>query len=117
MPGVQRRAHRASAARPTCRVPVPDRHVFAVDDLIAAKEELLEARLWTTFRSLHELTHLLGAVARLAGEAGLPDAAARLLDRAARARRHADELRWVIEDSTTVDTSDVGQIEVSGERP
>jgi two-component system chemotaxis response regulator CheB len=86
-------------------------HVFAVDDLIAAKEERLEARLWTALRSLHELAHLLDGVAREAGDTGLRDVERRLVERAARARQHADLLRRVLDEGATVDTSGVAEIQ------
>ncbi len=101
----------ATHARFRCQIG----HVFGVDDLIAAKEERLETRLWTVFRSQQELAHLLRTVAETAREDGHGQVEDRFRERAARAARHADEICRIIEESAAVDTTGAGEIKLPGD--
>src|SRR5215468_2945189 len=69
-------------------------HVYSPVELLAAKEELLERRLWIGFSSLDELAKLLVDFERLEVDAG--DSAAQLR-RGAEAREQAARLRSIIE--------------------
>src|SRR5262245_9923172 len=69
-------------------------HVYSPVELLAAKEELLERRLWIGFSSLDELAKLLVDFERLEVDAG--DSAAQRR-RGAEAREQAGRLRSIIE--------------------
>src|SRR5262249_5611869 len=69
-------------------------HVYSPLELLAAKEELLERRLWIGFSSMDELAKLLEDFTRLGIDAGNN---ASLRERGAAAREQADRLRSIIE--------------------
>jgi len=83
------RAHRSLISF-VCRIG----HVYSAVELLAAKEELLERRLWIGFSSLDELAKLFADFEQLGVDAG---DSATYRQRGAAAREQADRLRAIIE--------------------
>jgi len=69
-------------------------HVYSAAEMLAAKEELLERRLWVGFSSLDELAKLFEELARLG--VGNGDSAS-YRQRSAAARDQARRLRSIID--------------------
>src|SRR5689334_11450172 len=85
-----------------CRI----QHTYDVAELLTAKEERLEERLWSVVVSFEELVRLLGDLAARGGRHGESAAARRAYEeRAADAQRHADALRAMINANRPVDLS------------
>jgi two-component system chemotaxis response regulator CheB len=74
-------------------------HRYSIGDVVAAKEERLEDRLWAALQSLQELADLLGELSRHAESQRLASLAAVFADRARRAEAHAGRVRAIIEES------------------
>jgi hypothetical protein len=79
-------------------------HTLDVPELLAAKEERLEERLWSASSLLHELVALLQDLATYGAEHGESAESIRAYrDRAVRARSNAGALRVVISAGRPVD--------------
>jgi hypothetical protein len=79
-------------------------HTYDVAELLAAKEEMLERRLWVATTALDELIALLGDLVRRETE---PAAASTYRRRESEARAHLGALRSVLEANRPVDLSAV----------
>jgi hypothetical protein len=85
-----------------CRI----HHTYDVAEVLAAKEERLEERLWSAVVALEELVRLLRDLAEQGHEHGETAAARRAYEaRAALAQQHADALRVMINANRPVDLS------------
>ena len=83
-----------------CRI----QHTYDVSELLAAKEERLEERLWSALVALEELARVLRDLAAKGHEHGETAAARRAYEqRAALAQQHADALRVMINANRPVD--------------
>jgi hypothetical protein len=86
-----------------CRI----EHSYDLAELLAAKEEALEERLWSAVVALEELATLLAELADGGDAHGESAAARRAYEaRAAAARRHAEALRAIVNDAHPVDLSE-----------
>ena len=74
-------------------------HTYSVDDLLIAKEERLQARLWTAYTALTEIVALLDDLAMRERD---EDGRRRYGERSATARAQAMRLRRLIEDNKPV---------------
>jgi len=94
-----------------CRI----EHTYDLAELLAAKEEHLEERLWSAVVGLEELATLLDELAARGGAHGESSGARRAYEaRAATARRHVEALRAVVNESRPVDLS---QSQTDGRTP
>lgn len=75
-------------------------HTYDVADLLAAKEDVLERRLWAAAAALTELTALMSNLAQRAGAAA---EAAAYRDRASRARAHAAQVTAIVHANRPID--------------
>jgi two-component system chemotaxis response regulator CheB len=91
-------------------------HRYSIRDVLAAKEERLEERLWAALQALQEMADFLGELAEQAERQGLSSLVATFGDRAHRAEAAAHRLRAVIEwDRTTEVPAEV--VLLSGRTP
>lgn len=94
-----------------CRI----EHTYDVAELLAAKEEQIEERLWSTVVGLEELAKVLDELAARGGAHGESSGARRAYEaRAGSARRHVAALRAIVNDSRPVDLS---QSQTDGRTP
>lgn len=85
-----------------CRI----EHSYDVAELLTAKEEQLEERLWAAVVGLEEMAKLLGDLATVGGGHGESAGARRAYEaRAAAAQRHVEALRAIVNDIRPVDLS------------
>jgi hypothetical protein len=82
-------------------------HTYDVAELLAAKEEVLEERLWTAITSLEELITLLGELAARASQEDNPAVAETYRRREEVARVHVRAVRDVVKGNRPVDLSPV----------
>jgi hypothetical protein len=80
-------------------------HAFAVPELLAAKEEVLERWLWAALLSLEELRALLTGLTGLADGQAMGSTASAFRERAERARDQAQSLRAIIEQNRAVEVT------------
>ena len=74
-------------------------HTYVLEELLAAKEERIDALLWTSYTALVEFAALLGdACDHQTSE----DTIGRYRDRQARAHAHAEHIRNTIEENGPV---------------
>jgi two-component system chemotaxis response regulator CheB len=107
---VEAEGHRGHL-RLSCRVG----HRFSLPDLLAAKEDRLEGRLWEALHSLVEMAELLEDLIAYAERQELDTVARSFHDRAARAREQAGLLRRIIEENLALELSDdAGRIHGDG---
>jgi two-component system chemotaxis response regulator CheB len=81
-------------------------HRYSIRDVIEAKEERLEDRLWAALYALQEMADLLGELSRRAELQRLSSLVAAFGERARRAEADAHRLRAVIEGSRATEVPD-----------
>ena len=72
-------------------------HSFSLNGFLAAKEDLIEARLWTLYTTFEEFVGLLEEFDRRRGELNLDRTIRGLQDRIESARKSIDVLRALVE--------------------
>jgi two-component system, chemotaxis family, protein-glutamate methylesterase/glutaminase len=96
----------------TCRVG----HQFSVTDLLIAKEERLEDRLWASLHGLQELCELLQDLGVFADRHGVGHLRTSFTERAARANADAGVIRMIIENNRALEL-DGSVTRIRGGRP
>ena len=107
---VQRESH--GSLRFICRV----EHTMSVDELLAGKEERIEANLWASVRELEELGGLLADLDAYSRSHGRHQTGGPHDERIAQAREHVQRLRQLIEETRPVDLTCAGEDEDGGGR-
>ena len=94
---VQREGH--GSLRFICRV----EHTMSVDELLAGKEERIEADLWASVRELEELGGLLADLDAYSRSHGRHQTGGSHDERIAQTREHVQRLRQLIEETRPVE--------------